>query len=155
MNIAWSMVAIDDLPHLRSYISESDPSAAQRVTLYILHQVEAVLPDNPEIGRPGRVAGTRELVIPRTPFIPYRDERAVARNLAHLSRRTTLAGSFLKRSSTANSRNRQNPLVAMHPGQIPLHGSAGRRKKVVAYPVDSSSPRYSMSISDIARVCMH
>jgi toxin ParE1/3/4 len=40
---------------------------------YILHQVEAVLPDNPEIGRTGRVAGARELVIPMTPFImPYR-----------------------------------------------------------------------------------
>jgi hypothetical protein len=32
-----------------------------------------LLPDNPEIGRAGRVAGTRELVIPKTPFIvPYR-----------------------------------------------------------------------------------
>ena len=40
---------------------------------YILHQVEAVLPDNPEIGRTGRIVGTRELVVPKTPFImPYR-----------------------------------------------------------------------------------
>jgi toxin ParE1/3/4 len=32
-----------------------------------------LLPDNPEMGRPGRVPGTRELVIPSTPFIvPYR-----------------------------------------------------------------------------------
>ena len=73
MNIAWSREAIDDLARLRGYISENNPSASQRVALYILHQVEAVLPDNPEFGRTGRVAGTRELVIPKTPFIvPYR-----------------------------------------------------------------------------------
>jgi toxin ParE1/3/4 len=73
MNIAWSREVIDDLARLRNYISENDPSSAQRVALYILHQVEAVLPDNPEIGRTGRVAGTRELVVPKTPFIvPYR-----------------------------------------------------------------------------------
>ena len=36
MNIAWSREAIDDLARLRSYISENDPSAAQRVALYIL-----------------------------------------------------------------------------------------------------------------------
>ena len=72
MNIAWSREAIDDLARLRSYISENDSSAAQRVALYILHQVEDVLPGNPEIGRTGRVAGTRELIIPKTPFIvPY------------------------------------------------------------------------------------
>ena len=44
MNIAWSREAIDDLARLRSYISENDSSAAQRVALYILHQVEDVLP---------------------------------------------------------------------------------------------------------------
>ncbi len=76
MNVAWSREAIDDLSRLRSYISENDASAAQRVALYILHQVETVLPDNPEFGRTGRVAGTRELVIPKTPFIvPYRVNR--------------------------------------------------------------------------------
>ena len=43
------------------------------MALYILHQVEAVLPDNSEIAPAGSAAGTRELVIPMTPFImPYR-----------------------------------------------------------------------------------
>ena len=35
--------------------------------------VETLLPNSPEMARPGRVPGTREFVIPRTPYIvPYR-----------------------------------------------------------------------------------
>jgi plasmid stabilization system protein ParE len=34
---------------------------------------QTLLPASPEMGRPSRVPGTGELVIPRTPFIvPYR-----------------------------------------------------------------------------------
>ena len=43
-------------------------SAARR----ILEAVDLLEPQ-PEIGRPGRILGTRELVVPRTPYlIPYR-----------------------------------------------------------------------------------
>jgi hypothetical protein len=42
-----SRKALDDSLVLRSYISENGPSAAQRLALYILHQVEAVFSDNP------------------------------------------------------------------------------------------------------------
>lgn len=73
MNLVWSAQALDDLVSLRAYIGEDDATAAQRVTLRILHNVETLLSQNPRTGRPGRVPGTRELVIPRTPFIlPYR-----------------------------------------------------------------------------------
>jgi toxin ParE1/3/4 len=73
MIVVWSPAAIADLAQLRAYIAEDDPAAAQRVALHIAHNVEALLPANPQIGRPGRVPGTRELVIPKTPFIvPYR-----------------------------------------------------------------------------------
>jgi len=73
VTIIWSTAAIADLARLRAYIAEDDPAAAQRVALHIVHNVETLLPTNPRIGRPGRVPGTRELVIPKTPFIvPYR-----------------------------------------------------------------------------------
>lgn len=73
MNVVWSPEAIDDLASLRSYISESDPAAARRIALHILHHVEIVLAENPDIGRVGRVAETREAVVPKTPFVvPYR-----------------------------------------------------------------------------------
>jgi toxin ParE1/3/4 len=69
----WSPQAIDDLTALRAYIAEEDPAAAQRVAVRIVESVEMLLSANPAIGRPGRVPGTRELVVPRTPFIvPYR-----------------------------------------------------------------------------------
>ena len=71
--LVWSPEAIDDLAALRAYIEQDDPAAAQRVALHNVENVETLLPDRPEMGRPGRVPGTRELVIPRTPFIvPYR-----------------------------------------------------------------------------------
>ena len=73
MNPIWSPEAIADLAALRAYIAQDDPAAAQRVALYIIRIVETLLPNGPEMGRTGRVPGTRELVIPRTPYIvPYR-----------------------------------------------------------------------------------
>jgi toxin ParE1/3/4 len=73
MTPIWSPEAISDLIALRAYIAKDDPAAAQRVALRIIDAVETLLSENAEIGRPGRVRGTRELVIPRTPFIvPYR-----------------------------------------------------------------------------------
>ena len=78
MTIVWSPEAIEDLISLRAYIAEESPAGAQRIALRILHDVEHLLPDNPHIGRPGRVPGTRELVIPQTPYIvPYRVQREV------------------------------------------------------------------------------
>src|SRR3990167_5363868 len=73
MTPVWSPEAIDDLVSLRAYISEDDPAAAQRIALHIIDNVEVLLAENPQMGRAGRVPGTRELLIPNTPFIvPYR-----------------------------------------------------------------------------------
>ena len=76
MNIAWSPEAIEDLASLRAYIAEDDPTAARRVVLHIIQSIEQLLPDNPQVGRAGRVPGTRELVIASAPYIvPYRVQR--------------------------------------------------------------------------------
>jgi len=69
----WSPEAIADLAALRAYIEQDDAAAARRVALHIVRNVQALLSQNPEMGRPGRVPGTRELVVPQTPYIvPYR-----------------------------------------------------------------------------------
>ena len=65
MTLVWSPESIHDLISLRAHIAEHDPAAAKRV--------EHLLSENPQLGNPGRVPGTRELVIPKTPYIvPYR-----------------------------------------------------------------------------------
>jgi toxin ParE1/3/4 len=72
VNIVWSPRAIEHLAHLRAYITQDNPKAANRVAAALLDAVES-LAELPNLGRPGRVAGTRELVVPGTPYvIPYR-----------------------------------------------------------------------------------
>jgi toxin ParE1/3/4 len=90
MNILWSPEAIEDLASLRGYIAEDDPAAARRVVLHIIQTIAQLLPENPQIGRAGRLPGTRELVIPRTPYIvPYRIQRPTIQILRvyHAARR--------------------------------------------------------------------
>jgi toxin ParE1/3/4 len=78
MTILWSPEAIDDLTSIRAYIAEDNPAAARGVVLHIIQNIEKLLSSNPQMGRPGRVPGTRELVIPKTPFVvPYRLQRNV------------------------------------------------------------------------------
>jgi toxin ParE1/3/4 len=71
MRLRWSPRAIDDLREIRRYIGRENPAAAKQVADRI-KQVVRLLPDHPEIGRPGRVPGTRELVVTGTRYIvPY------------------------------------------------------------------------------------
>ena len=73
MNIEWSVEALADLSSLHAFIAKDNPNAAQKVAMTIVASVETNLPDNPHLGRQGRVNGTRELVITHTPYIvPYR-----------------------------------------------------------------------------------
>ena len=68
-HIEWSPEAIEDLRAIRDYISQDNPSAAKALVLRIFDDVESLLQIFSEAGRPGRVAGTRELLISRSPFI--------------------------------------------------------------------------------------
>jgi toxin ParE1/3/4 len=70
--VGWSPRAIEHLADLRSYIARDNATAANRIASVLLEAVER-LAELPNLGRPGRVAGTRELVVPGTPYvIPYR-----------------------------------------------------------------------------------
>lgn len=68
MRIIWSPRARTHLIALRSYIAERNPRAAIAVARRIRDSVDQ-LAEYPRMGRGGRVAGTRELVITRTPYI--------------------------------------------------------------------------------------
>ena len=68
MEIIWRRIALNDLEGIRRYIAEENPTAGARIRATIRNAVEQ-LADHPHLGRPGRVEGTRELVVPDTPFI--------------------------------------------------------------------------------------
>lgn len=72
MTVVWSPRAISHLADLRAYIARESPDAAGHVATVLSAAVER-LAGLPNLGRPGRVSGTRELVVPGTPYvIPYR-----------------------------------------------------------------------------------
>ena len=68
MKIVWSRRAIRHLIRLREYIEQDSEQNAALVAGRILKALD-LLQAHPAIGRPGRVAGTRELVVPDTPYI--------------------------------------------------------------------------------------
>jgi plasmid stabilization system protein ParE len=72
VTVVWSPRAIGHLADLRAYIARDNPDAAGRVGMALLAAIDH-LAELPNLGRPGRVSGTRELVVPGTPYvIPYR-----------------------------------------------------------------------------------
>jgi toxin ParE1/3/4 len=68
MKVIWSRRAIRHLVFLREYIAKDSEQNAALVAKRILKAVD-LLQTHPEIGRPGRVVGTRELVVADTPYI--------------------------------------------------------------------------------------
>lgn len=71
MQVKWTRRALINLDDAVEYIARDNASAAQKVAKKILDSSQR-LSEQPGIGRPGRVAGTRELVIADFPYIlPY------------------------------------------------------------------------------------
>lgn len=73
MRVRWLRTAVANLKAETEYIARDNPAAAAaRVEISIDLAVEK-LSRFPFLGRPGRIVGTRELVIDGTPYIvPYR-----------------------------------------------------------------------------------
>lgn len=75
MKVVWSRRAIQHLIALRQYITKHSEQNAALVAKRLPDSVD-LLQTQPEMGRPGRVLGTRELVVSATPYlIPYRVRR--------------------------------------------------------------------------------
>jgi len=72
MRVKWLRKALRNLDEEASYIASDDAKAARLVVGRIVGAV-AMLADQPGLGRPGRVPGTRELIVKKTRYIvPYR-----------------------------------------------------------------------------------
>ena len=67
-NIKWSLPALRDLESAGEFIAEDNVKAARRMASRVQEAVEYLV-EQPNIGRPGRLDGTRELVVSGTPFI--------------------------------------------------------------------------------------
>ena len=82
MRVRLTRPAVRQLADIGNYIAERDPKAAERVEARLREAVE-LLARFPAAGRPGRIAGTRELVVSGTPYvIPYRVESGAVDILA-------------------------------------------------------------------------
>jgi toxin ParE1/3/4 len=72
MRVKWLRQALRNLDDEAAYIAQDSPQSA---AAFVKHLIEsaAMLATHPNMGRPGRVPGTRELVVTRFPYIlPYR-----------------------------------------------------------------------------------
>ncbi len=68
MPLKWTHAASGDLDSVEQHIGRANPSAAIEIVLEIIRHV-GMLAEHPGLGRPGRVEGTRELVIARLPYV--------------------------------------------------------------------------------------
>lgn len=72
MQVKWLRKALQNLDEEAAYIAQDDQSAARLVVQRVMAAV-AMLADQPGLGRPGRVPGTRELTVLKTRYlVPYR-----------------------------------------------------------------------------------
>ncbi len=90
MRVRWLRKALQNLDDEAAYIAAEDPKAARAVVDHVQAAV-ASLAEQPALGRPGRVPGTRELIVLQTHYVvPYRVRGEVIEILRvfHTSRRT-------------------------------------------------------------------
>lgn len=73
MRVKWLRTALANLDAARAYIAGDNPQAADETVQRIVDAVYAIA-ENPQldISRPGRVPGTRELLVMRMYIIAYR-----------------------------------------------------------------------------------
>jgi plasmid stabilization system protein ParE len=73
MIIRWTNDAEGDLSSIRYFIESDSLEASRKVVLSIIWHTEQHLALFPNSGKIGRVAGTREFLVPKLPyFVPYR-----------------------------------------------------------------------------------
>ena len=77
MHVKWTQKALINLEDAVEYIAKDNQIAAQKVAQKIWDSA-SILATQPALGRPGRVSGTRELVITGLPFVlPYSHQGGV------------------------------------------------------------------------------
>lgn len=91
MEVEWLAKALSNLDGEAEFVAKDNPVAA-RALVKRIHEAVDHLKSNPALGRPGRIHGTRELIVPGTRYIiPYRVRPQLNRvevlRISHTSRR--------------------------------------------------------------------
>ena len=71
MSIKWTRTALRALDEVAGYIANDNPARATTFVLELRNSVNK-LQDHPELGRAGRVLGTRELILHKNYIAIYR-----------------------------------------------------------------------------------
>ena len=82
MTLLWTPRALADVAAVLTQIAAEDPGAASRFNDRLLELVETTLTSQPQMGRPGRVNGTRELIVHPRYILAYRVRGEVIELLA-------------------------------------------------------------------------
>ncbi|BBK35753.1 hypothetical protein STAQ_08310 [Allostella sp. ATCC 35155] len=84
----WTPRAIRDRDEILDYIESENPNAAEALDALFSEKAEHLV-SHPRLGRPGRVPGSRELVVHQNYILIYDFSRDVVRVLRvmHVSRR--------------------------------------------------------------------
>ncbi len=98
MRLEWSRLAQADRNAIFDYIEADSAQAAITVDDRIRTQVEGLM-RFPASGRPGRVEGTRELVIVHTPYIAAYRVSGDTTDFACVAWRPAVAGGYLRRTA--------------------------------------------------------
>ncbi len=87
MDIRWTRKALENLEQVAAYIAPDNPTRATSFIGEIKEKTE-LLASFPALGRPGRVPGTRELVVHDNYVVPYRvkDETVQIIRVQHVAR---------------------------------------------------------------------
>lgn len=89
MQVKWLKRALDNLEDEADYIAQDNPKAAHDLVTHVFNSVNQLV-IYPNLGKAGRVFGTRELIITGSPYIvPYRVKSEVVEILRvfHTSRK--------------------------------------------------------------------
>jgi addiction module RelE/StbE family toxin len=89
MQVKWLKRALDNLEDEADYIAQDNPKAAHALVTHIFNSANQLI-IFPNLGKAGRVFGTRELIITGFPYIiPYRVKSDVVEILRvfHTSRK--------------------------------------------------------------------
>lgn len=89
MQVKWLRSALRNLEQEAAYIAQGNPQAAAALVTEA-DESTRLLGRHPDMGRAGRLPGTRELVLPHFPYIlPYRvkEQRVEILRMFHTARK--------------------------------------------------------------------